>query len=1090
MKTLFLLFPAVVSGQVVLSEIMFNPAGNERTDEYVELINISQHDTVDMAGWLLSDGSKYCVITAWQDSCTLLVPGQYAIVLLPGYMDSHFYDPSIPANARRLSIDQSAFGAYGLSNSKSETVSLFTPDTVLTSAWAYSVPNKDGYSEEKKIPLRGDEPFNWDNSLREGGTPGFKNSNTPIDFDLELRMPGLDYRPVAPNRGDTLTVRIVVYNLGSEPLNSFRILFTDSLPQGPVTTLGDTLIQIQRFCWPDSLVFDTKLPVLSVGDHFIRIYVRENHDRRLHNNSIAFPVTISPVYRDVHINEIYTCGPKAENRWFELYNTGPVSVDPGNWRLYYEAGRRYKKLQSEHERLRPGEYLLICENEAAMQSACPGIKTGRMSSFPPLAGDSIFLRTGSGFIMDSCYVPQTDPAACSRSLERLPDTAAGFLPCPHPAGATPGEKNAAEHLFFDAALLDRSVTCRPPTPALEHDITLNVIIFNQGRLPTPDMDVLLLKHRDGDTLVVHSQTIGRPIAGRDSTQLLITLDQLRPARHDFTITLTAPSSIYRFNNSLCFRVDLPFPPRCVVLNEIMYDTDDKNMEYIEIFNPRSVPVDLENWHIKDRTKSTVLTRESFDIVPGGYAVISRAHLDVQELKHNLVVDGFPDLNNTGDDIALLDFTGLTIDSLSYDRTTGGGRNISLERCRFEDDTDREGNWETCLSAGGGTPGFLNSISPKQFDVSLPSGPLSFPRKPQSGGNVTFSVTVFNSGRRTLEIIRVEFFARAASESNYNAVCRSKSVKHLLPRDSCRVDAEWLNVPAGFFHIIAVVRQHLDQVSRNDSAKIQLIIGYSKNVVVLNEVMYSPASGKDEWIEIFNNSNAPVELKGWSIADADSQKAKKLSDSSLVLLKGQYGLIGPDPVCACPNAAGIPVKLPSLSNESDTLYLSDGTGNIIDRLAYNTSMGGMRGYSLERISPETDSAERSNWTTCVDDAGHTAGTINSVYTRVIPPAVRISVSPNPFSPDGDGIDDVTAVSYHCPALTVTVHIKIYDILGRPVRILQNNHPSGAHRTVFWDGRDDKGHRCRMGIYILLLQAMDSTKRTVHRAKTTVVLAVPL
>ena len=69
----------------------------------------------------------------------------------------------------------------------------------------------------------------------------------------------------------------------------------------------------------------------------------------------------------------------------------------------------------------------------------------------------------------------------------------------------------------------------------------------------------------------------------------------------------------------------------------------------------------------------------------------------------------------------------------------------------------------------------------------------------------------------------------------------------------------------------------------------------------------------------------------------------------------------------------------------------------------------------------------------------------------------------------------------------MNVKIYDIQGRLVRFLLNNEPSSARRTVFWDGLNDEGRRCRIGVYIVFLEALNETVMCVERARTTVVLA---
>ena len=70
---------------------------------------------------------------------------------------------------------------------------------------------------------------------------------------------------------------------------------------------------------------------------------------------------------------------------------------------------------------------------------------------------------------------------------------------------------------------------------------------------------------------------------------------------------------------------------------------------------------------------------------------------------------------------------------------------------------------------------------------------------------------------------------------------------------------------------------------------------------------------------------------------------------------------------------------------------------------------------------------------------------------------VSVSPHPFSPNGDGIHDAAEISYSILTLTRTrpVRVIVYDLSGRPVRNLHTgNEGSGAYAWP-WDGNDDEG-----------------------------------
>jgi hypothetical protein len=83
------------------------------------------------------------------------------------------------------------------------------------------------------------------------------------------------------------------------------------------------------------------------------------------------------------------------------------------------------------------------------------------------------------------------------------------------------------------------------------------------------------------------------------------------------------------------------------------------------------------------------------------------------------------------------------------------------------------------------------------------------------------------------------------------------------------------------------------------------------------------------------------------------------------------------------------------------------------------------------------------------------------------------SPNPFSPNGDGIYDETNISFFL-SKEATVTVEIYNIDGDRVRILQQRVPFTAEDTpdkkprritgMTWDGRDNMGRVVPYGIYI--------------------------
>ncbi len=72
-------------------------------------------------------------------------------------------------------------------------------------------------------------------------------------------------------------------------------------------------------------------------------------------------------------------------------------------------------------------------------------------------------------------------------------------------------------------------------------------------------------------------------------------------------------------------------------------------------------------------------------------------------------------------------------------------------------------------------------------------------------------------------------------------------------------------------------------------------------------------------------------------------------------------------------------------------------------------------------------------------------------------------PNPFNPTCE-------IAYALPGdchLTLT----IYNILGRKVRVLVDEHQSAGHKSVKWDGKNDQGQEVTSGIYFYRIEVGD-------------------
>lgn len=178
--------PGFAGGQILLSEVMADPAGSEHHDEFVELVNTSPTDTLDLWGWRLGDGDELDRIVDAGEG-TRLAPGAIALVLDGSYPGASTTYDTVRESARFVTIEDRAFGRAGWSNSAPELVILVSPTGDTVDVFAYDPSTgRPGHSWERRTADSG-----WQLSLRIGGTPGRPNSadQTPaMDGRVELEL--------------------------------------------------------------------------------------------------------------------------------------------------------------------------------------------------------------------------------------------------------------------------------------------------------------------------------------------------------------------------------------------------------------------------------------------------------------------------------------------------------------------------------------------------------------------------------------------------------------------------------------------------------------------------------------------------------------------------------------------------------------------------------------------------------------------------------------------------------------------------------------------------------------------------------------
>ena len=275
---------------------------------------------------------------------------------------------------------------------------------------------------------------------------------------------------------------------------------------------------------------------------------------------------------------------------------------------------------------------------------------------------------------------------------------------------------------------------------------------------------------------------------------------------------------------------------------------------------------------------------------------------------------------------------------------------------------------------------------------------------------------------------------------------------------------------------------------------------SENDIVINEILFNPPTGGDEYVEIYNRSDKAFDLRFISIAtrrpsDGSLNTQYKLASTPLLLQPQEYLVITKtkDLVCSffeCRSFSSF-VELnimPALANASGCIVLINNQSNeIIDEFAYTEKMhtagiSNKRGISLERSNFDRPTSDEDNWYSASESSGFgTPGYQNSQYNPDTTTGIEegISVTLPEINSDDYFINyRFNTNGYRCRAY-------VYDMLGRMVNVIANNELLGAEGKLIWNGKGSSGQTLSSGVYLIFMEVYDTKGVVKSFKKQTVV-----
>jgi len=665
-----------------------------------------------------------------------------------------------------------------------------------------------------------------------------------------------------------------------------------------------------------------------------------------------------------------------------------------------------------------------------------------------------------------------------------------------------------------------SMVVSPSNATRKDTLTLSVCVKNYGSLAASSFSVQFFSDNNLNGIAESGEQFsavgGLALSPGDSLICETPHPPMKAGEHCFIAVIGFSQDENKANDTLHLVVNIQCLRGDLLINEIMYAPTGDEPEWVEFYNAAPDSINLKNWRISDSNVSTksIISTTDICMAPNSYLIVAKdlnfstIHPDVIS-----VIANFSALNNTTPDaVVLYDALSRSIDSVMYQPSWGGQNGKSLERIDIYTSSILAANWGTSQDSLGCTPGKINSIARLDYDLAISN--LTQTRIVSSGKMMpVINVTVQNIGRQAIDSVIVHFYAdhnRSMCPDTSELLQSVVSTQRIFAGDSVQISESLPQLASGEVNVAVVAENWRDERLKNNRASVTIKIGYELRSLIINEIMYDPLDGQNEWFELYNRSSQPVDLAHWTFNDRATSSGVNsfvISDSAMTVLSGGFAVVAAEStVCNIfPNLGSSHPDISlsilnrsggfSFNNDGDAIVLKDLTGQTIDSVAYlpswhNPDVVDTRGRSLERINPNIDTNDPRNWSTCTNAVGGTPGKINSVMTVSAVSNSAISISPNPFSPDGDGFEDYCIIHYNLPMIASMLNVRIYDIKGRCIRTLANCEFVGAKGEIIWDGFDESRQRARIGVYVVYLEATDRSSGRVERAKAVAVVATKL
>lgn len=675
-------------------------ATEEGGGEWIEVVNRTDYN-LPLRGWIIENDGKVDSVRTDAE----LAPGAFALIC----GDSAAVRRSFPEATCAL-IEMQEWP--GLDEKQGQIV-IRNDFAVMADSMAYSGAIAAGRSWER------DGDSTSGDFLRDYYVSSAANGSTPCAVNSERVLPPARDLGFVGNKIGTIPALDQPNEIGL----LLRVVNHGVLPS------PESIIEVFDDRDRDDVIDDSELlqtlivPVVGVGDsvdapchlmlpsgrHWLRARLSADEDAT--NNDAAVELTLGRPTREVVITE-FLADPTGglESEWVEVRNNSEYPVVISRWRIGDAGGQpgRFADWL-----LMPQAYLVLAQDSAGFADYYGGdCAAAAVASWSNLNndGDAIKLLDEFGHLVDSVVYAVAAGENRSLELNELEDRpgVARWFVSEDEMGATPCRTNSVSRILpdFDLAFGGSGLMLARDAeyPLM---VEAEVWIRNVGRSTSPAAEWSLFSDE-----VAPVRTVIAPLAAGDSLRQEAVIE-LAPGRHRLMAMLSPDDN--PAGDTVTASITTGYRTREILITEIMAEPRSGSAtEWVEIRNNSDDALDLAGWKLGDASRQSNIVAPVV-LLPETYAVVAQdtslMRAEVGPDCPLLTTEVWCSLNNSGDEIRLIDEFGSLVDSVAYRGVAVTGQSYELDEIG--------GGWYPATAATGSTPGKPNSVSgPVQHAVEL------------------------------------------------------------------------------------------------------------------------------------------------------------------------------------------------------------------------------------------------------------------------------------------------------------------------------------------------------------------------------------